>query len=120
MCEQERERFYWDGQEYVFYGEPALIRHPRIGASGEDSIGHTGCYRGYIGTWLLQDGNLFLASLEGHIRVRGYEPLFADWVTGSFLIEKSKRPAIRRRGEYVRVEIVSGVLQSVRPEPEPA
>lgn len=119
MCEQERERFYWDGQEYLLYGEPALIRHPRIVLSGEQPIGHTGCYRGYIGTWLLQDGNLFLASIEGPLKVLGYEPLFASWVTHSFLVNKSKRLIRSEWDERVRIEIVSGVLQSVTPEPEP-
>lgn len=98
MCEQVRENFFWDGKEFILHGVPRLIHHPRIVPSGEGAIGHTGCYRGYIGTWLLQDGNLFLSSLEGHLKVQGYEPLFADWITGSFLVEKSKRPAVRKWG----------------------
>lgn len=119
MCQQEREKLYWDGQEVRFYGEPEIIRHPRISRSGSNAIRSTGCYRGYIGTWILQKNNLFLANIEGGYKVIGEDPIFADWITGIFHICEGYYG--RRQKSGYLLEIENGVLKSktyqVTPKP---
>jgi hypothetical protein len=42
----------------------------------------TACWRGYIGTWEVKDGRLYLVNLQGSYEVVGGEPVPAEWVSG--------------------------------------
>lgn len=65
-------------------GHPrSLSEDPRGGRSSAKGIlFSTACWRGYQGTWKIEDGLLFLVKLEGRYRLDGAEPLLADWFTG--------------------------------------
>lgn len=43
-------------------------------------------WRGYLGTWGIYNGNLFLMNLEYNQSLIKEEPILADWVTGRFEI----------------------------------
>jgi hypothetical protein len=55
-------------------------------ATSTDKLGlilaSTACYRRYLGTWEVRDGQLFLISIEGSFKLLGSQPLLADWFTG--------------------------------------
>jgi len=46
----------------------------------------TACWRGYIGTWVLDDGKLFLKKLEGKYRLNDPGLLFAHWFSGTLIV----------------------------------
>jgi len=45
-------------------------------------LGSTACWRRYVGTWEVRDGQLFLTSIEGRFKLVGKEPVLADWFMG--------------------------------------
>ena len=72
---------------FSFPGFPE--NHPRIieltdkqiWAKGEARRVSSNCWRGYLGSWEIKDGRLYLLKLERDYELDGDEPLFADWVT---------------------------------------
>ena len=56
----------------------------------ERIIFSTACWRRYLGTWEIRDGQLFLNELKGRYRIRDGKPLQADWFTGVLRIPKGK------------------------------
>ena len=65
MTAQCRERLIYNGEEYYLATEPLapyLVSHKiRFTAP------HTACWRGYIGSWLIEDNKLYLVDLEANI-----------------------------------------------------
>ena len=97
--------------------------HPRIieltdkqiWAKGEPRRVSSNCWRGYIGSWEIKDGKLYLLNLERDYELEGDEPLFADWVTAELhIIMDSDFPELRAGlvgGEKIeRVVIKNGVV----------
>jgi hypothetical protein len=39
------------------------------------------CWKGYVGSWEIKDGRMFLIKLEHDLKLEGMEPLFAEWVS---------------------------------------
>jgi hypothetical protein len=80
---------------------PLPDNHPRVVAETDERMEalrarnrllfSTACWRGYQGTWRIDDGKLYLASLEGRYRLLGGEPLFADWVTCVLRVPRGNR-----------------------------
>lgn len=73
--------------------------HPLIlDASSEDQAGDEGdrisnstaCWRGYRGTWEINEGRLYLRSLEGRYRVTSHEPILAEWYSGLLRVPQGK------------------------------
>lgn len=64
MTAQCRERLIYNGEEYYLATEPLasyLIKHDiRFIAP------HTACWRGYIGSWLIEDNKLYLVDLNAY------------------------------------------------------
>ena len=64
MTAQCRERLIYNGEEYYLATEPLapyLVSHKiRFTAP------HTACWRGYIGSWLIEDNKLYLVDLPGY------------------------------------------------------
>lgn len=95
MTAQFHEKLWLEGEESsMAFCPPIPTDHPQIiqltheeiqqGISaGEISpyVCSTGCWRGYIGTWKLEDGRLYLVEIGGRYKVTSPEPIFADWVT---------------------------------------
>ncbi|WP_049782358.1 hypothetical protein [Pseudoxanthomonas suwonensis] len=46
----------------------------------------TACWREYVGTWVLDNGRLFLWRLEGKYRLQNPDPLFASWYSGTLVV----------------------------------
>jgi hypothetical protein len=40
------------------------------------------CWRRYLGTWAIIDGQFYLVRLDGKVRLAQVQPLLADWFTG--------------------------------------
>jgi hypothetical protein len=104
-------------------------RHPRLldrhaeglpGDDGDVDCYSTACWREYIGSWEIKDGKLYLIRLQGRYRLRGNEPLFADWVSGILIIPRGERLQYVHNGfdsvfaEEVRIRIEKGVVASTR------
>jgi hypothetical protein len=89
MTAQAHERLILEGKETSMAFCPPLPDHPRV-IPTENRILSTGCWRGYIGTWELKDGKLYLVSIKGGYRLDGDAPLFADWVTAVLRIPEGE------------------------------
>ena len=72
---------------------PLPPSHPRILYAGPPGsfklkegvpsvVFSTACWRGYIGTWEVKGGRLYLVNLQGSYEMVGDEPIPADWVSG--------------------------------------
>lgn len=70
---------------------PLPVGHPRVVALTREEMQQaefppvvlsTACWRGYVGTWELRDGALYLSGVAGRYRVVGAEPILADWFSG--------------------------------------
>ena len=49
-------------------------------------ISSTACYRNYIGTWEVRDGQFFLKEVFGHYKIDGPDPLPATWFSGCLVL----------------------------------
>lgn len=137
MTAQCRERLIYNGEEYYLATEPLapyLVSHKiRFTAP------HTACWRGYIGSWLIEDNKLYLVDLEANISdgdrkfgedkevgldylFPGKTKVFADWYSGVMRIPHGKMMKYVHQGYaslyekelFLRFE--SGVLVSYREE----
>ena len=50
----------------------------------------TACWRGYIGTWEIEDDRFYLVKLEGRFKLQTDQPILADWFTGVIRIPQGK------------------------------
>lgn len=82
MTDQTPEIIFIDGNEYSLNNEPTIPNsHPSIEILPSEGIS-TDCWRGYIGSWLVKDKQLYLAQITGCYRLRGTKPIRASWYTG--------------------------------------
>lgn len=89
MTAQCRERLIYNGEEYYLATEPLasyLIKHDiRFIAP------HTACWRGYIGSWLIEDNKLYLVDLKANIS-EGNKKFGADKEVGlDFLFSRTNK-----------------------------
>ncbi len=68
---------------------PLPENEPRITRSAE-TIRLSCCWRGYIGTWEIKQGRLFLVGLSGDYNLAEGEPIFADWYSGELIIPEGE------------------------------
>lgn len=68
------------GHPRILFAEPTEMFRPKAGVPSV--VFSTACWRGYIGTWELKDGRLYLSDLQGRCEMIGDEPIPADWVSG--------------------------------------
>lgn len=79
---------------------PLPASHPRVvWLSPEESlsrkdlppaIGSTACWRGYIGSWEVRDGRLYLTRVQGCYEILGDEPVPADWFSGVLRVPRGE------------------------------
>ena len=96
MTAQAHETLIFEGRKTsMAFCPPLPQRHPRIieltSEEIEDGItSSTACWRGYIGTWEIKDGQFYLVNLIGRYKLIGKEPIPADWFSGVIRIPKGK------------------------------
>jgi hypothetical protein len=90
MTHQLHENIIYDGNDLSMTTCPKIpLDHPRvivltdeeIFAKGQARTVSSNCWRGYLGSWEIKDGRLYLIKLERNLKLEGAEPLFADWVS---------------------------------------
>jgi hypothetical protein len=88
---QQPEELIMAGQEMAMVSCPLLPENnPLIfRPNTEVRIGCTSCWRGYIGTWEIKDGYLYLTAVRGDQLMIG-KPIVADWVSDILKIRKGK------------------------------
>ncbi len=124
LTAQLHENMIYEGQDVSMFSFPGFPEdHPRvieltdkqIWAKGEPRRVSSNCWRGYIGSWEIKEGKLYLLKLDRDYELEGDEPLFADWVTAELhIIMDSDFPELRAGlvgGEKIeRVVIKNGVV----------
>ncbi len=124
LTAQLHENMIYEGQDVSMFSFPGFPEdHPRvieltdkqIWAKGEPRRVSSNCWRGYIGSWEIKEGKLYLLKLDRDYELEGDEPLFADWVTAELqIIIDSDFPELRAGlvgGEKIeRVVIKNGVV----------
>lgn len=123
MTAQAHENLIYEGEETSMASCPPLpAGHPRVVAlpQGESRsrevlppvIGSTACWRGYIGSWEVRDGRLYLTGVQGRYEVLGDEPVPADWFSGVLRVPRGELlryvhmgfESVYERDLYVKVE----------------
>lgn len=90
MTAQVHEELIYEGEVESIAAEPGLPEnHERIIQTDTGDF-CTACWRGYYGTWEIKDDKLYLIHLEGNYKMKGAEPLFAEWVTKEIMIPKGE------------------------------
>lgn len=113
---------------------PALPKNdPRILRSAETTL-CSACWRGYVGTWEIKNGALFLVDLSGNYTLKAGEPIFAEWYSGEiiapegepleydamgtpYLYERQQNIAIRK-GKVVDISMVDNCPTNSLPDAE--
>jgi hypothetical protein len=98
MTAQVHEKIRYQGRRMRLASCPHFPKnHPRIKILTDEefgvgifdkTIGSTACWRGYIGSWSIRRGKLYLTKLEGRFCIKGKEAIFAEWFTGDLHIPK--------------------------------
>jgi hypothetical protein len=90
MTYQLHENIIYEGRDLSMTTCPKVpLDHPRVTeltdkelfAAGQPRVVSSSCWRGYLGSWEIKDGRLYLINLERDLKLDGTEPLFADWVS---------------------------------------
>lgn len=100
MTAQVHEQLILEGEVTSMAFCPTIpIDHPDIRTFSDDEmrtggfgsiVFSTACWRGYIGTWMIQDGQFYLVDIEGKFQMTSDAPIFADWVTAVLHIPKGE------------------------------
>ena len=90
MTAQAHEILILEGQKTSMACCPPLPENePRITKSAQTMLS-SACWRGYIGTWEIKQGRLFLVGLSGNYNLGEGEPIFADWFSGEITIPEGE------------------------------
>lgn len=120
MTAQVHENLIYEGDEMTMTTCPPLpAEHPRVrmvappgAVAARDGVPSvvfsTACWRGYLGTWEIKQGRLYLNSVVGRYEMEGGEPIFADWVSGWLVIPRGEVV------EYVHMGFESVYEQELR------
>lgn len=108
---------------------PFPEQHPRIldrhaeglpGSREDAGCYSTACWREYQGTWEIKEGLFYLRRLVGRFRLRGDEPIWADWFSGTLRIPCGDLLQYVHMGfgsvfeEELHIKIEKGVVDSIR------
>ena len=90
MTHQLHENIIYKGRELSMTTCPKVpLDHPRVieltdnelFRAGQPRVVSSNCWRGYLGSWEIKAGRLYLTKLERDLNLDGLDPLFADWVS---------------------------------------
>lgn len=92
MTAQCGEKLILDGEKTSMDFCPPIPDSPEVIVRAEDdfSCSNTACWRGYVGTWKIEDGKFYLTDLKGSIHMAKKEPVFAEWFTGVLRVPQGK------------------------------
>ena len=124
LTAQLHENMIYEGKDVSMFSFPGFpedhsriieLADKQIWAKGEPRMVSSNCWRGYLGSWEIKEGKLYLLKLDRDYELEGDEPLFADWVTAELhIIMDSDFPELRAGlvgGEKIeRVVIKNGVV----------
>ena len=89
MTHQLHENIIYEGRDLSMTTCPKVpLDDPRVieltdkelFAKGQPRVVSSSCWRGYLGSWEIKEGRLYLMKLERDLKLDGKEPVFADWV----------------------------------------
>ena len=95
MTHQLHENIIYEGRDLSMTTCPKVpLDDPRVieltdkelFAKGQPRVVSSNCWRGYLGSWEIKEGRLYLIGLERNLKLEGFEPLFADWVSEELMI----------------------------------
>ena len=90
MTAQLHENIIYKGRDLSMTTCPKVpLDHPNVielkdeelFTSGQPRVVSSSCWRGYLGSWEIKAGRLYLIKLERDLKLDGLDPLFADWVS---------------------------------------
>jgi hypothetical protein len=99
------ERIVYEGTEGFLFTNPLESYFGKDNPRPEFTAPHTACWRGYVGTWEIKEGTLYLSDIKAWMRNEegkadpvGFEkvfpgkakPLKAEWFTGTLRIPQGK------------------------------
>mgnify|MGYP003343981068 CR=1 FL=1 len=100
MTAQVHEKITIDGKRTsMAFCPPIPENHPLITMipfeeyvpTREDGlVGSTACWRGYIGSWSIKDDKFYLTKIQGPFKIKGRQPIFAEWFSGVLRIPQGK------------------------------
>lgn len=114
MTDQIWETLKYEGEEFGMYSLPLADYLQARGESLKSHSQDTACYRGYVGTWEIEDDRLFLVNLSvetetgesvsylGTLFPGSSERVFADWFTDAIKVPQGKKLGYTHPG-YVSV-----------------
>lgn len=127
MTAQIQEKILLNGTLYPMSSEPLNYNFSYWLTNGKNLHSpHTACYRGYVGTWEIQDNKLYLVKLVGYLDLfetlqlndlfphLSEDRLFADWFTGELVLNGGKmieyvHSGYESRYEYtILLQLVNG------------
>lgn len=86
MTDQVHEILILEGSKTTTTSCPPLPENePRIAQSPNRTL-NSACWRGYVGTWEIQQGRLFLVGLSGNYTLREGHSIFAQWFSGELVV----------------------------------
>lgn len=107
---------------------PRIQEMPSIPSKDMDEavLSSSACWRGYIGSWEIQEGKLFLRGLRGRYALLGEEPLWAEWYSGTLQFREADADGGRPEadcildGEEREIVVRDGVVVATRAADVPA
>jgi len=100
MTAQVHEKLIFEGKETSMAFCPPLPEgHPKIIELSREElqsdnfdtiIFSTACWRGYIGTWEVKEGQFNLVNITGRYKLIGDDPIPADWFSGVIRIPQGE------------------------------
>jgi len=104
MTAQSMETIFIDGKKHFMASEPFGQYLMSITEAPDFYPPNTACWRGYTGTWKIEDDRLYLVSLNGYIKTQEKEyqgidmnyffphqkSVFAEWFSGEIRIPEGK------------------------------
>lgn len=128
MTAQAKEILILEGNKTSMTCLPPLpVNDPRITRSQKNTI-CSACWRGYIGTWEIKQGKLFLIGLSGNFSLSEGVSIFAEWFSGEIIVPEGEAlkynamgsPYLYERQQNITIESGNVVAASTidnRPAP---
>jgi hypothetical protein len=125
MTHQLHENIIYEGRDLSMTTCPKVpLDNPRVieltdkelFATGQPRVVSSSCWRGYLGSWEIKDGRLYLIGLERNLKLEGFEPLFAGWVNEELniivdLAFEGLKAGLHGGEKIKKVQIAAGIVQ---------